>query len=125
MHDDSIIKDVRPFVTYSGVLVLLPFRALSLLACAKTVFGVCYSVGRVKRDMAEICVKAVLAVADLPRRDVNLDLIKVCISSVPNSESWLLQEALAGFLSTMYGCAGGWQSWWTFRRCQTGERHSD
>jgi hypothetical protein len=27
--------------------------------------------------MAEICVKAVLAVADLPRRDVNLDLIKV------------------------------------------------
>ena len=28
--------------------------------------------------MAEICVKAVLAVADLDRRDVNLDLIKVC-----------------------------------------------
>jgi len=27
--------------------------------------------------MAEICVKAVLAVADLDRRDVNLDLIKV------------------------------------------------
>jgi T-complex protein 1 subunit epsilon len=27
--------------------------------------------------MAEICVKAVLAVADLPRKDVNLDLIKV------------------------------------------------
>ena len=27
--------------------------------------------------MAEICVKAVLAVADLERRDVNLDLIKV------------------------------------------------
>jgi hypothetical protein len=27
--------------------------------------------------MAEICVKAVLSVADLPRRDVNLDLIKV------------------------------------------------
>lgn len=35
------------------------------------------SVGRLKRQMAEICVKAVLAVADLPRRDVNLDLIKV------------------------------------------------
>uniref|UniRef100_A0A383W8E2 T-complex protein 1 subunit epsilon n=1 Tax=Tetradesmus obliquus TaxID=3088 RepID=A0A383W8E2_TETOB len=34
-------------------------------------------VGRLKRQMAEICVKAVLAVADLPRRDVNLDLIKV------------------------------------------------
>jgi T-complex protein 1 subunit epsilon len=27
--------------------------------------------------MAEICVKAVLAVADLDRKDVNLDLIKV------------------------------------------------
>lgn len=34
-------------------------------------------VGRLKRHMAEICVKAVLAVADLDRRDVNLDLIKV------------------------------------------------
>ncbi len=30
-----------------------------------------------KRDMAEMCVKAVLTVADLKRRDVNLDLIKV------------------------------------------------
>ena len=27
--------------------------------------------------MAEICVKAVLAVADLERKDVNLELIKV------------------------------------------------
>ena len=34
-------------------------------------------VGRCKRDMAEMCVRAVLAVADLERRDVNLDLIKV------------------------------------------------
>mmetsp|Transcript_36731 Transcript_36731/g.108309 ORF Transcript_36731/g.108309 Transcript_36731/m.108309 type:complete len:536 (-) Transcript_36731:723-2330(-) len=34
-------------------------------------------VGRLKRNMAEICVKAVMAVADLERRDVNLDLIKV------------------------------------------------
>jgi len=34
-------------------------------------------VGRLKRQMAEICCKAVLAVADLERRDVNLDLIKV------------------------------------------------
>lgn len=33
--------------------------------------------GRLKRQMAEMCVKAVLAVADLPRRDVNLELIKV------------------------------------------------
>lgn len=35
------------------------------------------SVGREKRAMAEMCVKAVLAVADLERKDVNLDLIKV------------------------------------------------
>lgn len=34
-------------------------------------------VGRLKRHMAEICVKAVLSVADLERRDVNLELIKV------------------------------------------------
>jgi len=34
-------------------------------------------VGRIKRDMAEMCVKAVLGVADLERRDVNLELIKV------------------------------------------------
>ncbi|KAK9817040.1 hypothetical protein WJX72_008790 [[Myrmecia] bisecta] len=34
-------------------------------------------VGRKKRDMAEMCVKAVVAVADLERKDVNLDLIKV------------------------------------------------
>jgi T-complex protein 1 subunit epsilon len=34
-------------------------------------------VGREKRRMAEMCVKAVLNVADLERRDVNLDLIKL------------------------------------------------
>ena len=34
-------------------------------------------VGRCKAAMAELCVQAVLAVADLERRDVNLDLIKV------------------------------------------------
>jgi T-complex protein 1 subunit epsilon len=34
-------------------------------------------VNRCKREMAEMCVAAVLAVADLERRDVNLDLIKV------------------------------------------------
>ena len=33
--------------------------------------------GRHKRELAEMCVKAVLSVADLERRDVNLDLIKV------------------------------------------------
>ncbi|KAL4854794.1 T-complex protein 1 subunit epsilon [Chlorella vulgaris] len=34
-------------------------------------------VGRHKRELAEMCVKAVLAVADLERKDVNLDLIKL------------------------------------------------
>ncbi|KAL5544954.1 hypothetical protein UlMin_008738 [Ulmus minor] len=34
-------------------------------------------VNRCKRDLAEIAVKAVLAIADLERKDVNLDLIKV------------------------------------------------
>ncbi|KAF5836596.1 hypothetical protein DUNSADRAFT_5713 [Dunaliella salina] len=34
-------------------------------------------VGRLKEQMAQICVKAVLSVAELARRDVNLDLIKV------------------------------------------------
>lgn len=34
-------------------------------------------VGREKRRMAEMCVKAVLNVADLERKDVNLDLIKL------------------------------------------------
>ncbi|KAG6505394.1 hypothetical protein ZIOFF_037750 [Zingiber officinale] len=36
-----------------------------------------YSVNRCKRELAEIAVKAVLAVADLERKDVNLELIKV------------------------------------------------
>ena len=31
--------------------------------------------------MAEICVKAVIAVADLQRKDVNLELIKVSLHS--------------------------------------------
>lgn len=35
------------------------------------------SVGRYKRQLAEMCVEAVLDVADLDRRDVNLELIKV------------------------------------------------
>jgi chaperonin GroEL (HSP60 family) len=34
-------------------------------------------VGRCKQEMAQMCVEAVLAVADLERKDVNLDLIKV------------------------------------------------
>lgn len=37
----------------------------------------CCRVNRCKRKLAEIAVKAVLGVADLERKDVNLDLIKV------------------------------------------------
>ena len=48
------------------------------------------SVGRLKRHMAEICVKAVLAVADLDRKDVNLDLIKV--STCPSMMSLLIEH---------------------------------
>ena len=33
-------------------------------------------VNRCKREMAEICAKAVMAVADMERRDVNLDLAR-------------------------------------------------
>ena len=39
-----------------------------------------HSVGRCKREMAEMCVHAVVAVADLARKDVNLDLIKVILT---------------------------------------------
>ncbi len=38
--------------------------------------------GRCKREQAEMCVQAVLAVADLDRKDVNLDLIKASGLSV-------------------------------------------
>lgn len=44
---------------------------------AKYSFLFSCSVNRCKRSLAEIAVKAVLAVADLDRKDVNLELIKV------------------------------------------------
>lgn len=47
-----------------------------LTQCAITALG-SKIVSRDQRHLAEICAKAVLAVADLDRRDVNLDLIKV------------------------------------------------
>ena len=40
--------------------------------------------------MAEICVKAVLAVADIGRRDVNLDLIKVCLLRLHTNQYCIL-----------------------------------
>ena len=61
------------------------FKAISLSVDSKTEQKIWwysflllfYSVSRCKRALAEIAVKAVLAVADLERKDVNLDLIKV------------------------------------------------
>lgn len=53
--------------------------------------GVNILMGRFKRKMAEISVRSVLAVADLPRRDVRFDLIKLTVcSSFPFFESYSL-----------------------------------
>jgi hypothetical protein len=49
----------------------------TLFASRVTSWHLYCSVGRCKREQAEMCVKAVLAVADLARKDVNLELIKV------------------------------------------------
>ena len=52
---------------------------------------------RFKRKMAEIAVRSVLAVADIPRRDVRFDLIKLTVITIPSSSihlsislKWLL-----------------------------------
>lgn len=48
----------------------------SLIKCAMTALG-SKVVNKYQRKLAEICVKAVLSVADLERKDVNFELIKV------------------------------------------------
>ena len=63
-------------------MLVLPQCQLSVSESAEQSNGVMLlhatcRVGREKRNMAEMCVKAVLTVADLKRKDVNLDLIKV------------------------------------------------
>ena len=57
-------------------------------AVERTFGGRPCSVGRCKREQAEMCVKAVLAVADLERKDVNLDLIKVSTLEYPHAPHW-------------------------------------
>ena len=47
-----------------------------LIKCAMTALG-SKVVSKQKRKLAEIAVKAVLGVADMERRDINLDLIKL------------------------------------------------
>eukprot|EP01022_Parablepharisma_sp_SALTPOND_P026646 TRINITY_DN64545_c0_g1_i1.p1 TRINITY_DN64545_c0_g1~~TRINITY_DN64545_c0_g1_i1.p1 ORF type:complete len:448 (+),score=66.35 TRINITY_DN64545_c0_g1_i1:1034-2377(+) len=48
----------------------------NLIKCAMTALG-SKVVNKYQRQLAEICVKAVLSVADLERKDVNFDLIKI------------------------------------------------
>lgn len=57
-------------------IVLLVIVHLMFSCCLMFSYVLC-SVNRCKCSLAEIAVKAVLAVADLERKDVNLDLIKV------------------------------------------------
>ena len=51
------------------------FFTVFILYCADFCFYL--SINRCQRQMAEIAVKAILAVADLERKDVNLELIKL------------------------------------------------
>ena len=70
LHDNFVIKDVSfgmPGTQGNFHQGIKPVNCYFVVS----------SVGRLKRHMAEICVKAVVAVADLDRKDVNLDLIKV------------------------------------------------
>ncbi|KAL8249106.1 hypothetical protein R6Q59_005974 [Mikania micrantha] len=50
---------------------------LSFNLCKILMVITCSCVNRCKRSLAEIAVKSVMAVADLERKNVNLDLIKV------------------------------------------------
>lgn len=67
------------------------------------------SVGRCKREQAEMCVKAVLAVADLARKDVNLELIKVQMSAGSGPHVFrphaLQAQQLASHQRQVDGCA--------------------
>lgn len=63
-------------------------------------------VGRLKDQMAEICVKAVLSVADLARRDVNLDLIKVRVWGVCCGQGLCALKAVCARKCVCGGCLG-------------------
>ena len=87
MYDDVVIQDVRGL---SHAWQLSSICPNMLKAPAQCLTSAICSVGRYKRQMAEICVKAVIAVADLQRKDVNLELIKVCAAKL-----WLFDCRLA------------------------------
>jgi len=59
----------------------MSFDTVSLLCCVEFVSEYCesliYSVNRCHRQMAEIAVNAIMSVADLTRKDVDFELIKV------------------------------------------------
>ena len=66
-----------------GISVILPKTMLTTNSCECQIFGIevffvlwC-SVNRYKQILVEITLKVVLVVADLERKDVNMDLIKV------------------------------------------------
>ncbi len=45
--------------------------------------------------MAKICVEAVMSVADLEHRDVNFDMIKVCVLYNTHLQEWSKLKAAA------------------------------
>lgn len=51
--------------------------SIGVLNLLKITFGFFFSVNRCHRQMAEIAVDAILSVADLERKDVDFELIKV------------------------------------------------
>ncbi|KAH3767553.1 Chaperonin Cpn60/TCP-1 [Pelomyxa schiedti] len=64
------LKTIRTTTEWSPTSLEPLIHACCTALCSKVV-------NRLQRQLAEICVKAVLAVADLTRKDVNLDLIKI------------------------------------------------
>lgn len=64
------LKEIAMPVKWSPENVEPLIKACQTALCSKVVNGI-------TRELAEICVKAVLAVADFERKDVNLDLIKL------------------------------------------------
>ncbi len=63
--------------------------------------------------MAEICVKAVLAVADLDRKDVNLDLIKVCVTGAARPWALINRSKRQPFSASDSTCISSRTTWAT------------
>lgn len=122
MHDHAVLQDVSESsprilagTLSAGSAQLVGCRAQLHLFAPLAAADPCYgafqcgcSVGRHKRQLAEMCVKAVLAVADLERRDVNLDLIKVGwrlgVGVSPLAATTLAGEGRLGGVASMPCC---------------------